>query len=82
MSAYFTHGQQVTHAAAILDGILKDDLLKYPAPAFSLCCNSIRFGNLPEDAIKSIIQDCNCLPAPLHCAGKSALAFTLHLIYY
>jgi hypothetical protein len=28
-------------------------------------------GNLPEDAIKSIIQDFTCLPAPLHYAGKS-----------
>jgi hypothetical protein len=64
-----------------LTGILKDRLLKNPATAFSLRCKSIRFIKLPEDAIKSIIQDCTCLPAPLHCAGKSALAFTLHLIY-
>ncbi|MEB0280468.1 MULTISPECIES: hypothetical protein, partial [unclassified Mucilaginibacter] len=41
-----------------LTGILKDGLLKYPANAFSLRCKSIRLINLPEDAIKSIIQDC------------------------
>ena len=64
-----------------LTGYLKGCLLKYPAPAFSLCCKSIALVKLPDDAIKSIIQDCTCLPAPLHCAGQSALAFSLHLIY-
>jgi hypothetical protein len=54
-----------------LTGILKNGLLKVPATAFSLCCKSIRIVNLPEDAIKSIIQDFTCLPAPLHYAGKS-----------
>ncbi|MEB0249547.1 hypothetical protein QN344_05335 [Mucilaginibacter sp. 5B2] len=53
-----------------LTGILKDGLLKYPANAFSLRCKSIRLINLPEDAIKSIIQDGTGLPAPLHYAGQ------------
>ena len=46
-------------------------IINHPAPAFLLCCKSIRFNKPLEYSIKSITQDFTCLPASFHCAGKS-----------